>query len=176
MAAAAGFDWAGWAATAWDVAQRATTSGLAFMAALPRNCYLASAHAAMVCAETDPQYTTVPGFGPIALGWGWLLLGILTGMLLTLSLLTLTGRIKQEPSIMQLAALMQPATMASAAPMPHASVLTSQARADALRYIALAGQPALRELAAAARMSEGAFLAHLTGFGAQGAPGLTIHQ
>ena len=177
MAAVVGFDWVGWGATTWAVAQRAATSGLAFLAALPRNCALASAHAAMVCAERDVEYTTLPGFGPIAIGWGWLLLGILVGALLTLSLLTLAGKIKQEPSILQLAALMQPTAMAApAAPLPYALVMTAQARADAMRYIALAGQPALRELATAARMSEASFLAHLTATEPHGAPGLTIHQ
>ena len=181
MAAAAGFDWARWGAAAWDIAKQSATAGVAFLAGLPRNCYLASAHAAMVCTDMDPQYTATPGFGPFALGWGWLVLGGLLGVLLTLSFLTLTGRIKQEPSVMHLAVLMQQFAMPVASQPAQPSVMSQQARADALRYISIAGQPALRELASAARMSDGAFLAHLTGTCMQGAvsqapPGLTIHQ
>ena len=172
MAAAAGIDWAAWGAAAWGTAQRASTAGVAYLAGLPRNCYLASAHAAMVCAEIDTQYATIPGFGPIALGWGWLLLGMTSGIVLILAILAITGRMKQEPFIVQLAALMQPQRL----PMAATSPMTSQAHADALRYVAMAGQPALRELAAAARMSESAFLCHLTGCALQSAPGLTIHQ
>ena len=112
-AAAAGVDWAGLAAATWGVARQAAASGTAFLAGLPRTCYLATAHAAMVCAGEEPDFTTLPGFGPIALGWGWLLLGGLLGTLLTLSILTLCGKIKQEPSIAQLAALMQPPVVAT---------------------------------------------------------------
>ena len=175
-AAAAGIDWAAWGTAALGAAQQATTAGLAYLAGLPRNCFLATAHASMVCTNRDPQYETLPGFGPIALGWGWLLLGMMFGVLLTLSALTITGKIKQEPSIMQLAALMRTEVQAATAPLPHAPATTSQGRADALRYIAMAPETGLRELATAARMSDGAFLAMITGSATPRAPGLTIHQ
>ena len=119
MAAIAGIDWAAWRTTAWTVAQQAATSGLVFLAGLPRDCYLATAHAGMVCTERNPEYTTMPGFGPFAVGWGWLCLGGVAGALLTLSFLAVTGRIKQEPSISQLAALMQPTSMSPSASSPR---------------------------------------------------------
>ena len=79
-------------------------------------------------------------------------------------------------SSMLLAVMPKNDLVATATPESHTSTLTYQGRADALRYIALAGQPALRELASAARMSEAAFLAHLIGIPSQGAPGLMMHQ
>ena len=38
------------------------------------------AHAALTCSGATPRYFT-PGFGPLALAWGWLLLGVLLGLL-----------------------------------------------------------------------------------------------
>ena len=43
-------------------------------------------HAALVCAGASPVYYT-PGFGPWPLGWGWFLLGALTGVLLLSAIL-----------------------------------------------------------------------------------------
>ena len=65
MAAIAGIDWAAWRTTAWTVAQQAATSGLAYLAGLPRNCYLATAHAGMVCTERNPEYRQCLGSVPL---------------------------------------------------------------------------------------------------------------
>eukprot|EP00959_Pyramimonas_sp_CCMP1952_P292764 6122893-Pyramimonas_sp.AAC.1 len=48
-------------------------------------------HTALVCADFNPTYYNIPGFGPIALGWGWGLLGLLAGVLLTIMTMLCKG-------------------------------------------------------------------------------------
>ena len=136
---------------------------------------MAAMHTAAVCwdPQQPPQYHT-PGFAPIAVSWGWLVLGIAVGAMLSYVGLMLTGRLRTEPTIMQLGSLVQPAGAPQAVPTP----MQAQARADALQYIARAGQPALQELASAARISEARFLAQLVSSRASASsngapPGLT---
>ena len=151
-AAISSFDWQG----IWQVTQRTSGAALAFLSGLPRDCKLASLHAAAVCMDQTPQYHTVPGFAPLAVSWGWLVLGFTAGACAMLICLLITGKLHKQPTLVQLGTLMETA--------PAVPTQTQQqARADALRYIALGGQPALRELATASRMSESAFLAHITG-------------
>ena len=57
-------------------AYSAASSAAWWAASLPHTCRESLAHAALTCSGTTPRYFT-PGFGPLALGWGWLLLGIL---------------------------------------------------------------------------------------------------
>ena len=49
-------------------------------ASLPPTCRESLTHAALTCSGVTPRYFT-PGFGPLALAWGWLLLGVLLGLL-----------------------------------------------------------------------------------------------
>ena len=118
-------------------------------------------HAAAVCLDEAHQYQAIPGFAPLAVSWGWLLLGVILGACSVLVVLTMAGKLHQQPTVQQLGSL-----MAHGQGMQTAQ---QQARADALRYIALGGQPALREMAMASRMSEAAFLAHLTSSNPTGA-------
>ena len=100
----------------------------------------------------------MPGFAPLAVSWGWLVLGFAAGACTMLVGLMVTGKLHKQPTLVQLGTLMETGAFTGTQPQ-------QQARADALRYIALGGQPALRELAAACRMTESAFLSHITGGG-----------
>ena len=66
-------------------AYSAGSSALWWAASLPPTCRESLAHAALTCSGAVPRYFT-PGFGPLALGWGWLLLGVLLGLLCRRSL------------------------------------------------------------------------------------------
>ena len=61
-------------------AYSAASSALWWAASLPATCRESLAHAALTCSVATPRYFT-PGFGPLALAWGWLLLGVLLGLL-----------------------------------------------------------------------------------------------
>jgi hypothetical protein len=154
MAALAGIDWVQHAGTAWNFAKASATAGLAFVAALPRTCQLASAHAALVRGGVEPQYYATPGFGPLEVGWGWLLLGMATGAVAMLLCLQLAGWVHREPTIAMLA------QVANAQP---ANVYANQHHADVLRYVTAGGRPALQELAGATGMTEAQFLQRILG-------------
>ena len=61
-------------------AYSAASSAVWWAASLPPTCRESLAHAALPCSGAIPRYFT-PGFGPLALAWGWLLLGVLLGLL-----------------------------------------------------------------------------------------------
>ena len=61
-------------------AYSAVSSAVWWAASLPPTCKESLTHAALTCSGATPRYFT-PGFGPLALAWGWLLLGILLGLL-----------------------------------------------------------------------------------------------
>eukprot|EP00439_Symbiodinium_sp_Y106_P052263 s6992_g7.t1 len=61
-------------------AYSAASSAVWWAASLPPTCRESMAHAALTCSGATPRYFT-PGFGPLALAWGWLLLGVLLGLL-----------------------------------------------------------------------------------------------
>ena len=67
-------------------ASKATGYTTTFLASLPRECYLAAAHATAICTGQDPHYYAVPGFGPIVLGYGWMVVGIIAGVLIMQSM------------------------------------------------------------------------------------------
>ena len=55
-------------------------SSLQFAASLPPTCRESLAHAALTCGGMTPRYYTA-GFAPLQLAWGWLVVGLLCGML-----------------------------------------------------------------------------------------------
>ncbi|OLP83457.1 hypothetical protein AK812_SmicGene35783 [Symbiodinium microadriaticum] len=57
-------------------AYSAASSAVWWAASLPPMCRESLAHAALTCSGATPRYFT-PDFGPLALAWGWLLLGVL---------------------------------------------------------------------------------------------------
>ena len=64
----AGIDFGGWCVSAYQVSRTASMSALTYLAALPKDCKLASLHAAMVCSWEEPAYYSIPGFGVYAIG------------------------------------------------------------------------------------------------------------
>ena len=52
-------------------AYSAASSAAWWAASLPHTCKESLAHAALTCSGTTPRYFA-PGFGPLALAWGWL--------------------------------------------------------------------------------------------------------
>ena len=171
LAGAAAVDWRTVGTTSWTWVRAQSTAASAYLSALPMDCQLAALHTTLVCTGRSVQYHSYPGFGPIGLAWGWLMVGVVIGGIVCFLALFWMGRIRSEPTVMQLSTLMQPAGDTRPAVLP----MRAQARADALHYIAVAGPPALQELAAAARMSESAFLAQLLSSHPASPPGLTIN-
>ena len=73
------------AARAWDAASAASSHAAGAWQASSAGCRGAMAHAVAECGGFSlpvAQYT--PGFGPIALAWGWCLVGVLCGLLIGL--------------------------------------------------------------------------------------------
>ena len=140
-AAAAEGLWAGRALTAWTFLREQSRTGLALLLNLPTTCKLATIHAGYLCMGENMEYTVTPGFPPLSLSWGWLLVGILVGALLMLLGLLLFGMIRREPSIAALARMQAPDNQAD------------QAQQDLIRYISR-GRPALQEMAAISGCSE----------------------
>ena len=126
----------------WAWAKSQSSAGLAFLAALPRDCWSASMHAGLVCSGNVPEYFNIPGFPPLSLSWGWMLVGILIGVTTTLLVLSLTGNLRREPRVAALPRLPQ---------VTHNT--GAQARQDLLNYIST-GRQALQEVAAASHVSE----------------------
>ena len=147
----AAIDWSNHAGAAWTAAKLWTGDGFTYLATLPRTCVLATAHAAMVCAW-EPPTCTIPGFGPLAIAWGWLVLGVLLGVLLAILFMYCTGRVRVYPA----AAAVLPALANLAAPQ-------QQPAEQILDYILAGGRPALAELASATGMTEAVFLQRVFG-------------
>jgi len=103
----------------------------------------------------EPHYFSLPGFGPLAVGWGWLILEMFTGAAITLLALSLTGRLRKGIPIAALARI-----AASTGEDP------AQNPQDVLNYLDVGGRPALQEMAAMTGMSEADFLQRA--FGIQG--------
>ena len=122
---------------------------------------MAAAHAALVCAGYVPEYQAVPGFAPLAVSWGWLILGAVVGCMASLLVLACSGRLLRDPTVATMAALSETTPRGNAG--ATGAVQNESARQDALRYIATGGRPALGELASAAGMGEADFLAAVFG-------------
>ena len=131
----AGFDWRIALSSFGGWLRRASGSSLAFLSSLPRDCKLATAHAALICSGEDMQYHRTPGFGPIGISWGWLLLGFVLGGIIGVAVMVLLQW------------------------RGHGGISASErARLDVLSYLSSGGRPALRELASASGVSEDEFV------------------
>ena len=161
LAAAGGVNWIQGVQQAWGWVRAQSGAGIAFLAALPRDCQSASTHAALVCAGYVPEYFTTPGFPPLSLGWGWLLLGMFVGVVMTLLLLSMTDRLHRMPSLATLAHL------AGNGQMPNNQL--EDARQDLLRYVST-GRPALQRMASLSGMSEMELLRRAYAIAPAGAP------
>ena len=148
-------DWGTHLTAGWARARSSSSSAYAWAAALPQECRLAMTHTAMVCAGHNPQYYSVPGFGPLSLAWGWLLIGVVVGVAMAIMFMGLGGCLRREPAIGALA------LMANANAPP--GLANDRARQDVLNFIAAGGRPALQELAMATGMSEVDFLGAMLG-------------
>ena len=69
---------------AWEQATQAADTAAVYWAAAPRECKDALIFAGNICGGIKPLRYLSPGFGPLALAWGWLLVGVLIGLLLGL--------------------------------------------------------------------------------------------
>ena len=109
--------------------------------AMPTSCKLAVTHTALVCSGYSPEYIALPGFPPLSLSWGWLVLGLMLGALLgAATVLLVSWWIRRQ---------------------------TDRARLDVLSYIIVAGQvnvPRLHQLAQAAGVADGAMLRRVANF------------
>ena len=72
-------------------------SSLQFAASLPPTCRESLAHAALTCGGMTPRYYTA-GFAPLQLAWGWLVVGLLCGMLARTCAGAVLLRYHQAPS------------------------------------------------------------------------------
>ena len=113
-----------------------------FTATLPRECKAAAIHTSLVCAGYPPEYESIPGFGPIPLGWGWLVLGIVSGLLFGYLLWDYTNRRKIGRN------------MADA---------RDQALLNMVKYIQHNGNTGLRQMASQSQLSDTDFLYCLVG-------------
>jgi len=154
----AAIDWRQGFTQAWGWANTQSAAGLTFLASLPGDCKRAATHATLVCLGQVPQYYQTPGFSPLALSWGWLLLGLVLGALMTLQILMFLGLLRREPAIAVLANL-----NARAPGPPGLAAPQDRARDDILRHLANGGPEALQELAAASGLTEAEFLVRVFG-------------
>ena len=89
----------GAAPQAWAVGQQvwaslstAAVAASALWATASMDCKSAIVFATNTCVGGRPPVAFTPGFGPIALGWGWLLVGVCIGVLVGLHFWTFVDR------------------------------------------------------------------------------------
>ncbi|CAE7669743.1 unnamed protein product [Symbiodinium sp. CCMP2592] len=122
-------------------AYSAASSAVWWAASLPPTCRESMAHAALTCSGATPRYFT-PGFGPLALGWGWLVVGVLIGLLsrrAVSAVVALAGGRPSPHTPSNWEALM--CELAARTQDPH--------RHEVLQYILQGGETALDELSQA---------------------------
>ena len=102
-----------------------------------------------------------PGFGPIELAWGWLMLGVLLGSTVTLLGLVGLGKLRQRATVDTLARLWDSGRKEE----------RRQAQEDVLALLCEEGKPALERLAKASGRNEAQFLTELLN---AGPPGLQL--
>ena len=129
-------------------------------------------HVSTVCggyAEEAPAQFT-PGFGPLALAWGWLLIGVMLGVLLALNFWDLVARLEQFAQLIDRVRLAVGAAPPGLHAMPlwHAAVRTALYAAEGprrtvLQRLADDGDAALDLLAAGRGVSRRAALEHVLG-------------
>ena len=164
------------AARAWDAASAAAALATKGWLASSSGCRGAVAHAVAECGGfTLPVAQYTPGFGPIALGWGWYLVGVLSGLLIGLYFEQIAHRAAS------LAAGLGRQAQAAAGPpgltaMPpwHQTVRGELAAATGPRRVILQrlsddGEAALDLLAAAGGVTRRDALARVLGEGVVGA-------
>ena len=144
--------------TACAGAYSAASSAVGWAASLPPTCRESPAHTALTCSGVTPRYFT-PGFGPLALGWGWLQLGILLGLLFrraAATLVALAGGCETGWEALLRACLARTQD-------PH--------RQAVLQYLLQGGEAALQEVSGASSRTPAPLLAHL--LAAEDVPALT---
>ena len=110
--------------------------------------------------------TVRPGFAPIELGWGWMLVGIMIGLTMTLLVLFCCGKIRHTTNV-------NLETLAQLLDERQRGQQHRQAQDDVLRHLFAGGRPALEELARASGRTEAQFLMELLD---AGAPGLQLDR
>ena len=134
-------------------AYSAASSAVWWAASLPPTCRESLAHAALTCSGATPRYFT-PGFGPLALAWGWLLLGVLLGLLFRRAVATmaaLAGGHTAESAPCSWEALLRELSARTQDPHRH----------EVLHYLLQGGEAAARELSQASHCTPAALLARL---------------
>ncbi|CAE7317842.1 unnamed protein product [Symbiodinium sp. CCMP2592] len=134
-------------------AYSAASSAVWWAASLPPTCRESMAHAALTCSGATPRYFT-PGFGPLALGWGWLVVGVLIDLLsrrAVSAVVALAGGRPSPHTPSNWEALM--CELAARTQDPH--------RHEVLQYILQGGETALDELSQASGRTSASLLAHL---------------
>ena len=148
----------------------AAGSALAFLSTLPRECKLATVHASAICAGENPAYYSTPGFGPFAVCYGWLALGMMIRIVVAILIMMCAGYSRHPPGPPPTAIapptvpLMPPNGMGVAPPLPALAPTPEEAaRLEVIRALAAGGQAVLQQRAQLAGLTETEFLRRLTG-------------
>ena len=134
-------------------AYSAASSALWWAVSLPATCRESLAHAALTCSGATPRYFT-PGFGPLALAWGWLLLGVLLGLLggrAAAALVAMAGGYQTMQATGSWEALLR----------EHLARTRDPHRQAVLQYLLEGGDAALHEVSGASGRTPAALMAHL---------------
>ena len=134
-------------------AYSAASSAVWWAASLPPTCRESLTHAALTCSGATPRYFT-PGFGPLALAWGWLLLGVLLGLLFrraAAALVALAGGHAPQCAPCSWEALLRELAARTEDPNRH----------EVLQYLLQGGEAAVRDLSQATNRTPTALMAHL---------------
>ena len=165
-------NWAGHLQVAWTRIKGVSTSGIAYLASLPPTCVLASAHAALVCSGEPPEYGT-PGFGPLAANWGWLLVGFAAGVQVTVLVVLLMARSRNDIYAPALATIAGVNAASSMGTLQH----SAEPSEEVLHVLATGGKPALQTLAARTGLTEAELIRKVFGASpAQSTTGLLPQQ
>ena len=124
-------------------AYSAASSAVWWAASLPPTCRESLTHAALTCSGATPRYFT-PGFGPLALAWGWLLLGVLLGLLFrraAAALVALAGGHAPQCAPCSWEALLRELAARTEDPNRH----------EVLQYLLQGGEAAVRDLSQATK-------------------------
>ena len=143
--------WLVWAGRACWQGWSAASSAMTFAASLPPSCRQSVAHALLTCGGGAPAYFT-PGFAPLSLAWGWLLVGLLLG--------ALTSKVIEQVATR---AWPSPAPPVAMGPADAAQRARAEAAAELLRCVALGGANELATAAEAAGLPPAGLLETLLG-------------
>ena len=162
------------AVASWGHAGTAAASAWAGWQAATGKCKGAIVHATYACAGLEQPASYSRGFGPFALGWGWLLVGMALGILCGLHFWNFVARLEQF--IARLQDVREQARIAQLAapglaliPPWHGAVRDAlqaaqdEPRRTVLRRLCEDGDAALELLAASSGATKRAVLARLLG-------------